>query len=110
MYMYTQVAFHAARALSLLSSNQANRRLIVEHGGLPIMYMLARQADADIQAEAATVIANVTAASWEAQLRVCADGVVQLLLYLSSSSHEDVRAAASRTVANLTQVSKYISN
>ena len=53
---------------------------------------------------------QVTAASWEAQLRVCADGVVQLLLYLSSSSHEDVRAAASRTVANLTQVSKYISN
>ena len=70
MYMYTQVAFHAARALSLLSSNQANRRLIVEHGGLPIMYMLARQADADIQAEAATVIANVTAASWEAQLLI----------------------------------------
>jgi hypothetical protein len=35
-----EVAFHAARALSLLSTNQANRRLIVEHGGLPIMYAL----------------------------------------------------------------------
>ena len=98
-----EVAFHAARALSLLSSNQANRHLIVAHGGLPIMYALARQADADIQAEATTVIANVTSASWDAQLRVCTDGVVQLLLYLCSSSHEEVRAAAARAVANLTQ-------
>jgi hypothetical protein len=43
------------------------------------------------------------AASWEAQLRVAADGVVQLLLYLCASQHEDVRAAAARAVANLTQ-------
>lgn len=98
-----EVAFHAARALSLLSTNQANRRLIVEHGGLPIMYSLARQPDTDIQAEAATVIANVTAASYEAQMRVCADGVVQLLVYLCASQHEDVRAAAARAIANLTQ-------
>ena len=69
-----------ARAVSLLSTNQANRKLIVDHGGLPIMYALARQADADIQAEAATVIANVTSASWEAQLRVCADGVAQVCI------------------------------
>ena len=98
-----EVAFHAARALSLLSTNQANRRLIVEHGGLPIMYSLARQPDTDIQAEAATVIANVTAASWETQLRVCADGVTQLLVYLCASQHEEVRAAAARAIANLTQ-------
>lgn len=98
-----EVAFHAARALSLLSTNHANRRLIVEHGGLEIMYRLARQPDADIQAEAVTVIANVTAASWEAQLRVCADGVVQLLVYLCASTHDEVRAAAARAVANLTQ-------
>ena len=98
-----EVAFHAARALSLLSTNQANRKLIIEHGGLPIMYSLARQPDTDIQAEAATVIANVTAASWEAQLRVCADGVVQLLVYLCASQHEEVRAAAARAIANLTQ-------
>ena len=98
-----EVAFHAARALSLLSTNQANRRLIVEHGGLPIMYSLARQPDTDIQAEAATVIANVTAASYEAQMRVCADGVIQLLVYLAASQHEDVRAAAARAIANITQ-------
>ena len=67
------------------------------------MYSLARQPDTDIQAEAATVIANVTAASWEAQLRVCADGVVQLLVYLCASQHEEVRAAAARAIANLTQ-------
>lgn len=98
-----EVAFHTARALSLLSSNEANRRLIVQHRGLPIMYALCRQADTDVQAEAATVLANVTAASWEAQLRVCSDGVVQLLLYLCSSTHHEVRAAAARAVANLTQ-------
>ena len=98
-----EVAFHTARALSLLSSNEANRRLIVQHRGLPIMYALCRQADTDVQAEAATVLANVTAASWEAQLRVCSDGVVQLLLYLCSSTHQEVRAAAARAVANLTQ-------
>lgn len=98
-----EVAFHAARALSLLSTSPANRRLIVEHGGLEIMYALARQPDTDIQAEAATVIANVTAASYEAQARVVADGVVQLLLYLCASQHDETRAAASRAVANLTQ-------
>ena len=98
-----EVAFHAARALALLSTNQANRRLIVEHGGLPIMYALARQPDTDIQAEAATVIANVTTSSYEAQTRVVADGVVQLLVYLCSSQHEEVRAASARAIANLTQ-------
>ena len=67
------------------------------------MYALARQPDTDIQAEAATVIANVTAASYEAQARVVADGVVQLLLYLCASQHDETRAAASRAVANLTQ-------
>ncbi len=98
-----EVAFHAARALSLLSSNQANQKKIVAHGGLPIMYALARQADGDIQAEAATVIANVTSASWEAQLRVCADGVLQLLLYLATSAHDEARSAAARAIANLSQ-------
>ena len=55
------------------------------------------------QAEAATVIANVTSSSWEAQLRVCADEVVQLLLYLCASEHREVQSAAARAVANLTQ-------
>ena len=71
--------------------------------GLPVMYALARLPDVDIQAEAATVIANATASLWEAQLRVCDDGVVQLLLYLALSQFREVQAAATRAIANLTQ-------
>ena len=36
-----EVAFHAARALSLLSSHAANQRKILRHGGLKPMYALA---------------------------------------------------------------------
>ena len=67
------------------------------------MYKLARQPDTDVQAEAATVIANVTSSSWEAQLRVAADDVLQLLLYLCMSESAEVQSAATRAVANLTQ-------
>ena len=42
-------------------------------------------------------------AAGRAQARVVADGVVQLLLYLCASQHDETRAAASRAVANLTQ-------
>ena len=97
-----EVAFHAARALSLLSSHAANQRKILRHGGLKPMYALAptaaptrtraltrapalftlspsptqtryalaRLADPDIQAEAATVIANVTSTIYDAQMQV----------------------------------------
>ena len=66
-----EIAFHAARALSLLSSHGANQRKILEHGGLQMMYGLARLADPDIQAEAATVIANVTSTIYDAQIQAC---------------------------------------
>ena len=98
-----EIAFHAARALSLLSSHGANQRKIVAHGGLPIMYALARLADPDIQAEAATVIANVTSTVYDAQIQVCNDNILQLLLYLSASEFREVQAAATRAIANLTQ-------
>ena len=67
------------------------------------MYALARLADPDIQAEAATVIANVTSTVYEAQIQVCNDNVLQLLLYLSASEYREVQASATRALANLTQ-------
>ena len=63
----------APRALAL-SSQQLNHRKIVDAGALPLMYSLARLADTDVQAEAATVIANVTSTRSEVQLSVCRDG------------------------------------
>ena len=67
------------------------------------MYSLARLADTDVQAEAATVIANVTSARSEVQLSVCRDGALHLLLYLCASEVQLVQAAATRAIANLTQ-------
>ena len=61
-----EVAFHAARALSVLSSQQLNHRKIVDagaDGGARVL--TAMPADTDVQAEAATVIANVTSARSE---------------------------------------------
>ena len=47
------------------------RHKILEHGGLQMMYGLARLADPDIQAEAATVIANITSTIYDAQIQAC---------------------------------------
>jgi len=98
-----ELAFHGARTLALLSLSPANQRRIFEMQGLRIMATLARLPEADVQAEAAAVIANVTAAIWEAQLQVCEEGILPLLLYLVSSPYKEVQLAAARAIANVSQ-------